>query len=145
MVPGDNQRDFYMGSLCGFKVLQHLHSDWNCLLPTLGSYTLGHEKENLSLVLPKSLKVLHVSDNDYLHERVHKSLIYQAIRAKTGPDALLPLLEALKFSMTPKKASAAGESLRDGADHHYQALKRGCEEGELSVLFENQRMPRFEL
>lgn len=129
----------FMGPLCGFKVLQRVHSDWRCLVPDLEAD--GDEKEILSLVLPVSLKVLHVVDDDQLPRNNYRSLIYQALQAKTCQDSPLPLLEDLIFTMTRRKTIAAGRSLRDGAD---QALQQGCDVWGLSLMFKYEE-PHFEL
>lgn len=114
----------FMGPLCGFKVLEYVHSEWGCLIPYVGANVRGDDREILSLILPKSLKVLSLRDDDwcdkYYYKDNHKVLIDHAIQAKTGPTASLPLLETLLFTMRPESASAAQKELCDGADQESQ-------------------------
>ena len=126
----------FMGPLCGFKALEHVHSDWMSLLPdVLGHSLFGGDEETLSLILPKSLKVLSVRDHGPSYKDNHRKLIDRAIRAKRGPDATLPHLEALQFWMKPVQAFEAYGKLQDGAD---EDLQERCDEVGLSLLFEDK-------
>ena len=122
----------FMGPLCDFKVLEHVHSEWDCLVPYVGADVENDEREILSLILPKSLRVLSVTDHNKYRRSKHKVLIHHAIQAKTGPDAHLPFLETLVFSMPPETVSVTQRELCDGAD---QGLQQRCDEVGLSLRF----------
>ncbi|KAL9073623.1 MAG: hypothetical protein Q9161_002865 [Pseudevernia consocians] len=122
----------FMGPLCGFQVLEYVHSDWSCLVPYVGADVRGDEREILSLILPKSLRVLSLRNHDQFYESNHRELIDHAIQAKRDPEVRLPLLETLIFTMAPEIASAAQEELRDGDD---QGLQQRCDVVGLSLRF----------
>ena len=126
----------FMGPLCGFKALEHVHGDWMSLLPDgLGFSPFLDDEVTLSLILPKSLKVLSVRDHGPSYKENHRKLIDRAIRAKRGPDASLPHLEALEFWMKPVEAVEAYGKLQDGAD---EDLQKRCDEVGLSLLFKDK-------
>ena len=136
MDTGTNKPNF-MGPLCGFKALEHVHTDWMFLLPeAMTEPILADWKESLSLILPKSLKVLSVRDHGPCYKDNHRKLIDHAIRAKMGLDAPLPHLEALKFQMMPVQASKAHGQMQDSAD---QDLQKRCDEVGLSLFWENTK------
>lgn len=118
----------FMGPLYDFKVLEYVHSEWGCLIPDIPS----DDRESLSLILPKSLKVINIRDHDDYYVFNHKELIDHAIQAKMGRNVSLPLLETLIFTMRPESASAAQKELCDGAD---QELQQRCDEVGLSLRF----------
>ena len=114
-----------MGPLCGFKILEHVYSEWCCLIPDVRANVKGDDRELLSLILPMSLKVLSIRDHDDCYKSDHKELIDHAIQAIYGPDAPLPHLQTLTFTMTSKDAEAAQKKLQDGSDrelHNAQDL-----------------------
>lgn len=135
MDPYDDKPSF-MGPLCGFKALEHVHSDWLCLLPeVMARSILRGDTETLSLILPKSLRVLSVRDHDHLYKKNHRELVDLAIRAKRGPVARLPHLEALEFRMDPQKHFGDYRELQDNVD---QDLQERCDEVGLSLLREHR-------
>ena len=127
----DDRKEF-MGPLCGFRVLENVYSEWCCLIPYVGADVRGDDREILSLILPVSLKVLGVRDHDNCYGSGHEELIDHAIQAKTGPDAPLPLLETLAFTMMSENADGAQTELRSGSD---QRLQQRCDEVGLSLHF----------
>lgn len=128
-------RKEFMGPLCGFKALEHVYSEWCCLIPDVRASVRGDDRGLLSLILPVSLKVLSVRyhDNDCISD--HQELIHHAIQAKTGPNAPLPHLETLAFTRTPEDVVSSRKELRDGAD---QELQKRCDEVGLSLRFHTQ-------
>ncbi len=122
----DKDRKTFMGPLCGFKVLEHVHGDLNSLIP----YVAGHVREILSSILPKSLKVLSLRGHDEYYQFKHEELIDHAIQAKTGPDSPLPLLEKLEFTMLMDGTSGIDELQNDD----YQTLRQRCDEVGLSLV-----------
>lgn len=126
----------FMGPLCGFKALEHVHSDWLCLLPgDMADSILRGDTETLSLILPKSLRVLSVRDHDHWYKKKYRKLVDLAIRAKRGPVARLPYLETLEFRMDPQKHFGDYRELQDDVD---QDLQERCDEVGLSLLREHR-------
>lgn len=125
-------RKEFMGPLCGFKVLEHVYSEWCCLIPDVRANVRGDDREILSMILPVSLKVLNVRDHDSCYSSDHEELIGHAIQAKTGPDAPLPLLETLAVTMASENAAGARKQLQDET---YKKLQQRCDEVRLSLHF----------
>lgn len=135
MDPSSDKPSF-MGPLCGFKALEHVHSDWLCLLPgDMADSILRGDTETLSLILPKSLRVLRVRDHDHSYRKNHRKLVDLAIRAKRGPVARLPHLETLEFRMDPQKRLGDYRELQDNVD---QVLQERCDEVGLSLIREHR-------
>lgn len=125
-------RKEFMGPLCGFKVLEHLYSEWTCLVPDVGATVRGDDRETLSLILPVSLKVLGVRDSDSRYIAGHEELIDHAIQVKTGPHAPLPLLQTLAFTVTSDDVEGAQNELQGVIDRE---LRKRCDEVGLSLHF----------
>ena len=121
----DDRKEF-MGPLCGFKVLENVYSEWCCLIPDVNAKVRGDDRQILSLTLPVSLKVLGVRDHDNCDGR--EELVDHAIQAKTGPDAPLPHLETLAFTITSENSEGAQKELQNGTDQKLQnhVVKWGC-------------------
>ena len=124
-----DEKTLFMGPLCGFKVLKHVHGDLGCFIPCVKD----DEREILSLILPKSLRVLNLRG----YGSRHNALIDQAIAVKTRPDSPLPLLETLVFTMaSPASYILPGDPYKilDGGT---RVLQQRCDEVGLSLVFKD--------